>query len=145
MVGSWFSFFGFWISSIWDFPSTVDSHQYYMLKEIPMTGAPSAWVHDPKLFVGIPSILVGASIVRWGSQNIRIGSVLILVGALWLSLIASKPWHYWMDLECSRPRESALARSFRRPRPSRDGSAAIGKNHGSDAIGIGICGFLSRH
>src|SRR5207302_3126360 len=49
------------------------------------------------LFVGIPSILVGASIVRWGiRRTFAIGSALIFAGALWLSLITSKPWHYWV-------------------------------------------------
>jgi MFS family permease len=49
------------------------------------------------LFVGIPSILVAASIVRWGiRKTFGIGSALIFVGALWLSLIAARPWHYWV-------------------------------------------------
>src|SRR2546430_13808154 len=70
----------------------------YMLKEIPMSrGAFGMGFTILNLFVGIPSILVGASIVRWGiRRTFGIGSVLILVGALWLSLIASRPWHYWM-------------------------------------------------
>jgi MFS family permease len=35
--------------------------------------------------------------VRWGiRKTFGIGSGLIFVGALWLSLIASKPWHYWV-------------------------------------------------
>jgi MFS family permease len=47
--------------------------------------------------VGIPSILVAASIVRWGiRKTFGIGSALIFVGALWLSLVASRPWHYWV-------------------------------------------------
>ena len=70
----------------------------YMLKEIPMSrSAFGMGFTILNLFVGIPSILVGASIVRWGiRRTFGIGSALILVGALWLSLIASKPWHYWM-------------------------------------------------
>src|SRR5882757_8436747 len=70
----------------------------YMLKEIPMSrSAFGMGFTILNLFVGIPSILVGASIVRWGiRRTFGIGSVLILVGALWLSLITSKPWHYWM-------------------------------------------------
>jgi MFS family permease len=70
----------------------------YMLKEIPMSrSAFGMGFTILNLFVGIPSILVGASIVRWGiRRTFGIGSMLILVGALWLSLIASKPWHYWM-------------------------------------------------
>ncbi len=70
----------------------------YMLKEIPMSrGVFGLGFTLLNLFVGIPSILVGASIVRWGiRRTFGIGSALILVGALWLSLIASKPWHYWV-------------------------------------------------
>src|SRR6266436_3325059 len=54
--------------------------------------------HEPQLLrVGIPSILVGASIVRWGiRKTFGIGSALILVGALWLAVITSQPWHYWV-------------------------------------------------
>src|SRR5207244_6241874 len=45
----------------------------------------------------IPSILVAASIVKWGiRKTFGIGSALILVGALWLAVIASRPWHYWV-------------------------------------------------
>ena len=70
----------------------------YMLKEIPMSRSSFGMGFTLlSLFVGIPSILVGASIVRWGIRiTFGIGSALILVGALWLSLIAGKPWHYWM-------------------------------------------------
>src|SRR5258708_29194615 len=70
----------------------------YMLKEIPMSrSAFGLGFTLLNLFVGIPSILVGASIVRWGiRRTFGIGSALILVGALWLSFVASKPWHYWV-------------------------------------------------
>src|SRR6266436_870800 len=70
----------------------------YMLKEIPMSRSSFGMGFTLlNLFVGIPSILVGASIVRLGiRKTFVIGSALILVGALWLSLIASRPWHYWM-------------------------------------------------
>ncbi len=70
----------------------------YMLKEIHMSrGAFGMGFTLLNLFVGIPSILVGASIVRWGiRRTFGIGSALIFVGALWLWLIASKPWHYWI-------------------------------------------------
>ncbi len=70
----------------------------YMLKEIPMSRSSFGLGFTLlNLFVGIPSILVGASIVRWGiRKTFGIGSALILVGALWLSLIASRPWHYWV-------------------------------------------------
>jgi len=70
----------------------------YMLKEIPMSRSSFGLGFTLlNLFVGIPSILVAASIVRWGiRKTFGIGSALILVGALWLSLIASRPWHYWI-------------------------------------------------
>ena len=70
----------------------------YMLKEIPMSRSEFGLGFTLlNLFVGIPSILVGASIVRWGiRRTFGIGSALILAGALWLSLITSKPWHYWV-------------------------------------------------
>lgn len=70
----------------------------YMLKEIPMSRSEFGLGFTIlNLFVGIPSILVGASIVRWGiRKTFGIGCALILVGAVWLSAIASKPWHYWV-------------------------------------------------
>src|SRR5439155_259838 len=69
-----------------------------MLKEIPMSrSAFGLGFTVLNIFVGIPSILVGASIVRWGiRKTFGIGSALILAGALWLSLITSRPWHYWV-------------------------------------------------
>ena len=70
----------------------------YMLKEIPMSRSMFGMGFTLlNIFVGIPSILVAASIVRWGvRKTFGIGSMLILIGALWLSLIASRPWHYWV-------------------------------------------------
>ena len=70
----------------------------YMLKEIPMSRtAYGLGFTLLNLFVGLPSILVAASIVRWGiRKTFGIGSALILIGALWLSLIAARPWHYWV-------------------------------------------------
>ena len=70
----------------------------YMLKEIPMSRtAYGLGFSLLNLFVGIPSLLVAASIVRWGiRKTFVIGSALILIGTLWLSLIAARPWHYWM-------------------------------------------------
>src|SRR5205823_5695155 len=70
----------------------------YMLKDIPMSRSTFGLGFTLlNLFVGIPSILVAASIVKWGiRKTFGIGSALILVGALWRSLIASRPWHYWV-------------------------------------------------
>src|SRR2546429_3220668 len=70
----------------------------YMLKDIPMSRSTFGLGFTLlNLFVGIPSILVAASIVKWGiRKTFGIGSALILVGALWLAVIASRPWHYWV-------------------------------------------------
>ena len=70
----------------------------YMLKEIPMSrSAFGLGFTVLNIFVGIPSIFVGASIVRWGiRKTFGIGSALILAGSLWLSLMTSRPWHYWV-------------------------------------------------
>jgi MFS family permease len=100
----------------------------YMLKEIAMSRSAFGMGFTLlNLFVGIPSILVGASIVRWGiRQTFGIGSALILVGALWLSLIAAKPWHYWLGFGVLTatgisfgtivPAATAITRWFRRYR-----------------------------
>jgi MFS family permease len=100
----------------------------YMLKEIPMSRSAFGMGFTLlNLFVGIPSILVGASIVRWGiRKTFGIGSALILVGALWLSLIAAKPWHYWVGFGVLTatgisfgtivPAATAITRWFRRYR-----------------------------
>jgi len=70
----------------------------YMFKKIPMShSAFGLGFTIFNVFAGITSILVAASIVRWGiRRTFGIGSALILLGALWLSLIASRPWHYWV-------------------------------------------------
>jgi MFS family permease len=70
----------------------------YMLREIPMSrSAFGLGFAILNLFLGLPSILVAGSIVRWGiRKTFGIGSTLILCGALWLSVIASRPWHYWV-------------------------------------------------
>ena len=70
----------------------------YMFKKIPMShSAFGLGFTIFNVFAGVSSILVAASIVRWGiRKTFGIGSALILLGALWLSLIASRPWHYWV-------------------------------------------------
>jgi MFS family permease len=70
----------------------------YMFKTIPMShGAFGLGFTIFNVFAGISSILVAASIVKWGiRKTFGIGSALILVGALWLAVIASRPWHYWV-------------------------------------------------
>lgn len=68
----------------------------YMLKEIAMSRSTYGMGFTLlNLFVGLPSMAVAASILRLGiRQTFAIGSSLILVGALWLSLMATRPWHY---------------------------------------------------
>jgi len=68
----------------------------YMLKEIPMSRSTFGLGFTLlNLFVGLPSLLVAAAIHRWSiRRTFAIGSVLILLGALWLSFLASLPWHY---------------------------------------------------
>jgi MFS family permease len=100
----------------------------YMLKEIPLSRSDFGMGFTIlNLFVGIPSILVGASIVRWGiRKTFGIGSALILAGALWLSLIASNRWHYWVGFGVLTatgisfgtivPAATAITRWFRRYR-----------------------------
>ena len=53
------------------------------------------------LFIGLPSVLVAAAILRWSARAaFAMGSALICLGALWLSLFASKPWHYLAAYGC---------------------------------------------
>src|SRR6266851_1486188 len=70
----------------------------YMLKEIPMSRSTFGLGFTLlNIFVGIPSIAVAGSIVRWGiRRTFGIGSALLFLGALWMWLMASKPWEYWL-------------------------------------------------
>lgn len=46
-------------------------------------------------FVGVPSMIIAAAIVRWGIRvTFGIGSAFICAGALWMTFVASQPWHY---------------------------------------------------
>lgn len=68
----------------------------YMLKEIPMSrtifGLGFTFLN---LFIGLPSVVVAAAILKWGlRRTFGIGSALILTGAIYLSTVASRPWHY---------------------------------------------------
>lgn len=68
----------------------------YMLKQIPMPRSTYGLGFTLlNLFIGLPSTLVAASILKWGAKSaFAIGSALIFCGTLWLSLFATKPWHY---------------------------------------------------
>lgn len=67
-----------------------------MMKEIPMDRATYGLGFTLlNFFVGFPSLLHAAAIGRWGIKGtFAIGSALIVVGSLWLSYLASQPWHY---------------------------------------------------
>jgi MFS family permease len=68
----------------------------YMLKEIPMErGTYGLGFTLLNLFVGLPSTVVAAAILRWSIRTtFVIGSAMILAGILWLSFLATQPWHY---------------------------------------------------
>jgi MFS family permease len=68
----------------------------YMMKEMGMDRATFGLGFTLlNFFVGVPSILVAAAIVKWGIRaTFGIGSGLLLIGTLWMSFIASQPWHY---------------------------------------------------
>src|SRR6266478_618804 len=120
----------------------------YMLKEIPMSRSSFGLGFTLlNLFVGIPSILVGASIVRWGiRKTFGIGSALILVGALWLAVITSQPWHYWVGFGVLTatgisfgtiiPAATAVTRWYSLVQP------LARKNDGRHLIRVGICRFF---
>lgn len=67
-----------------------------MMKEIPMDRATYGLGFTLlNLFIGLPSLLHAASISRWGIKGtFAIGSLLMVVGSLWLSYVATEPWHY---------------------------------------------------
>ncbi|HYL85711.1 MAG TPA: MFS transporter [Candidatus Angelobacter sp.] len=68
----------------------------YMVKQIPMSRSTYGFGFTLlNLFVGIPSVIVGLAILRWSIRRaFAIGSALIFAGALWLAVLATKPWHY---------------------------------------------------
>ena len=70
----------------------------YMLNEISMSRSAFGMGFTLlNIFVGIPSIAVGSSVVRWGiRKTFGIGSTLLFLGAVWMWLMASKPWHFWL-------------------------------------------------
>ncbi len=74
----------------------------YMLKQIPMARSTYGLGFSLlNLFIGLPSVLVAAAILRWSARAaFAMGSALICLGALWLSLFASKPWHYLAAYGC---------------------------------------------
>lgn len=67
-----------------------------MMKDIPMDRATYGLGFTLlNFFVGFPSLLHAASISRWGVKGtFAIGSVFIILGSLWLSYVATEPWHY---------------------------------------------------
>lgn len=67
-----------------------------MLKEIPMERATFGLAYTLlNFFVGFPSLLQAASVARWGVRGtFAIGSAIIVAGCLWMSFLATAPWHY---------------------------------------------------
>ncbi len=68
----------------------------FLLKEIPMDRATFGLGFSLlNLCVGLSAILAGMSIAKWGvRKTFMAGSGLLVAGTLWLSQVASQPWHY---------------------------------------------------
>ena len=68
----------------------------YMMKDIPMDRATYGLGFSLcNLFVGIGAILAGKIILQWGVKRTFVcGGVVLIAGALWLSQVATAPWHY---------------------------------------------------
>ena len=100
----------------------------YLLKDIPMDrmtyGLGFSIVN---LVTGLAAIPAGMTITKWGiRKTFLIGGVLLVIGTLWLSQIASQPWHYLlgfgfligcgMGMSTMLPLSSAVTRWFVRYR-----------------------------
>jgi MFS family permease len=68
----------------------------YMIHEIPMSRSTLGLGFTLiNLFVGLASVFVAMSILKYGVRvTFIVGSALICLGSLFMSLYASKPWHY---------------------------------------------------
>lgn len=68
----------------------------YMMKEFAMDRSTYGLGFTiMNFFVGVPSTIVAAATVKWGIKaTFGIGSLFICAGALWMTFIASQPWHY---------------------------------------------------
>lgn len=68
----------------------------YMMKELAMDRATFGLGFTLlNFFVGVPSMLIAGAISKWGIKaTFGIGSTFICAGALWMTFIASQPWHY---------------------------------------------------
>ncbi len=68
----------------------------YMMKEITMDrGTFGLGFTLLNLFIGISAVIIASIIQRWGVKAAFLfGSALIVIGTLWMSYIASAPWHY---------------------------------------------------
>jgi MFS family permease len=68
----------------------------YMLRHIPMDRSTFGLGFTIlNVCIGLPSMLIVASILRWGLRaTFVIGSALICAGSLYMSLFATRPWHY---------------------------------------------------
>jgi MFS family permease len=68
----------------------------YMIHQIPMSRSTLGLGFTLiNLFVGLAAVLAAMSIVKYGVRaTFIIGSALICLGSLFMSIYASKPWHY---------------------------------------------------
>jgi MFS family permease len=68
----------------------------FMLKDIPMDRMTfGAGFSLTNLFVGLGAIPAGMSVIRFGiRKTFMMGGAILVVGTLWMSQIATQPWHY---------------------------------------------------
>lgn len=68
----------------------------YMMKELAMDRTTFGLGFTLlNFFIGVPSMLIAGAIGKWGIKvTFGIGSTFICLGTLWMSLVASQPWHY---------------------------------------------------
>ena len=118
----------------------------YMLKEILMSRSTYGLGFTLlNLFVGLPSTLVAICILKRGIRaTYLIGSGVLCLGALFLALVATKPWHYLLGFGVINgigicfgdiiAGTTAVARWFKRYR---------GRASGMVLSGSGVSGFLA--
>ncbi len=68
----------------------------YMMKELAMNRTTFGLGFTLlNFFIGVPSMLIAGAIGKWGIKvTFGIGSTFICLGSLWMSVVASQPWHY---------------------------------------------------
>lgn len=68
----------------------------YLIKDIPMDRATFGLGFSLlNLCIGLVAIVVGMTITKWGiRRTFMMGSGVLIIGTLWLSQVATQPWHY---------------------------------------------------